>query len=221
MAPDPDQIAEWKHQHGEVYTAALKSRTYIFRALKFTELDLIKLHFNEDFSSADAEDLIVAYALLYPEGGLDAVPAGVVSTLSDQIQKVSGSRSPKDVQAIMDRKRGESLGFRNLMKAYILATMPMYREEELDDMNFSQLAAKVALSEQILAIQQQAAMGGSPTLEVTDPEEEARKEEERRRKANKKMEEALRRGGHFDQNKAPPMRPPISPDDPIAQQLRS
>lgn len=219
--PDPTQIAEWKQQFGEIYTATLKGQEYIFRALKFNELDLIKLHFNDDFSSADVEDLIVEYGLLFPDGGLDSVPAGFISTLADEIQRVSGNRSPQDVRSIMERKRLQSNEFRSLMKAYILATMPVYREEELDDMNFAQLAAKVALSEQILSIQQQAAMGASPQLEVIDPEEEARKEEEHKRREQKKMENALRRQGDHDPNKAPPIRPPIASDDPIAQQLFS
>lgn len=63
------------------------------------------------------------------------------------------------------------------MKAFVLAAMPVYRSEDLDDLTFSQLSEKVALAEKIIEIKQ-SMNGVEPTnmsLELIDPEEEEMK----------------------------------------------
>lgn len=60
------------------------------------------------------------------------------------------------------------------MKAFVLATISIYSPEDLENMTFSELAEKVALSEKIIEIKQNANGMESTDLKIQliDPEEE-------------------------------------------------
>lgn len=178
--PSAEKVHEWKAQHGNIYTVSDRGTTYVFRALTFAEYDEI-IQIERSFGTADAEDAIAGTALLYPEGikEFDRIPAGVVSALADEILEISGMNTPKAAKEMMEAQRERSGEVRNLMKAFVLATMPAYREEELDALTFAKLAKKVALSEQIMKVNQ-AAVGmedNDMKLDIVDPEEEAQRQE--------------------------------------------
>jgi hypothetical protein len=90
------------------------------------------------------------------------------------------------------------------MKAFVLAAIPTYKPDDLDEMTFSQLSEKVALSEKIIEIKQ--TMNGiEPTnmsLELIDPEEEEIKAKQKAARHN-----LSRKEGEAEY------------DDPIAQKL--
>jgi hypothetical protein len=123
---------------------------------------------------------VVALALLHPVPLPDRTAAGVVTALAEQIFEVSGFASPKRMKAVLEQKRERASGdVRILMKAFVLATMPGYTEEALDELTFDGLATKVALAELVLTVQQQA-MGmeqNTITLQIVDPEEEEAEQE--------------------------------------------
>lgn len=92
----------------------------------------------------------------------------------------------------MEQKRIHAGQVRSLMKAFVLATIHTETPESLDDLTFSQLAEKVALSEKIIEIKQ-AINGMDPTnvtLALIDPEEE----EQKRQEAIAKFEKARKEG---------------------------
>jgi hypothetical protein len=80
----------------------------------------------------------------------------------------------------MEEKREEANQVKNLMKAFVLATISTYSPEDLEEMTFSQLSEKVALAEKIIEIKQ--GMNGLESndlrLQLIDPEEEAQKAKE-------------------------------------------
>jgi homoaconitase/3-isopropylmalate dehydratase large subunit len=65
------------------------------------------------------------------------------------------------------------------MKAFVLATIHTDTPEFLDSLTYSQLAARVALAEKIIEVQQaiHAIEPTDVTLQIIDPEEEKQKQE--------------------------------------------
>jgi chorismate mutase len=181
---DPEKLYAIKKAHGAVFTATVKNVDIVFRELTFSEYDKISEYRNSDeFSSADAEDLIINSAVVYPENfSVDKLPPGIVTSLAQRIIDVSGFYSAKLAKRTLEEKREKAGEVRNLMKAFVLATIPVYKPEDLDEMTFSQLSERVAIAEKIIEIKQ-AINGIEPTnmsLELIDPEEE---EEKARQKA--------------------------------------
>lgn len=206
MTVQPQQITEWKLAHGEVYSVNIKGIDYIFRALRFSEYDHLSKRTKEDWSSTDTEEYIVTSALLsHSWENIESTQAGVISVLASEIESVSGYGSPKYAKSVLDAKRAQADEVRTLMKAYVITAMPAYKDDELDELNFSQLATKLALAEQIISIKQGMMSGGGPiTLEIVDPEEEALAEEQR-----KKLHQTNKSPGAAGYN------------DPIAQRLKN
>jgi len=180
---DPNVIFSLKKKYGNIYAVSIKNVDVVFRELTFSEFDSIQYYQSlEDFSSADIEDFVLAYSVVYPENfDINTIPPGAVSSLAQDILDLSGFVSPSLAKLIMDEKRLEINEVKNLMKAFVLATITSYSVKELDDMTFSELAEKVALSEKIIEIKQ--AINGIPSsnisLQLIDPEEENQKEKQK------------------------------------------
>lgn len=177
---DHELIFALKSKYGNIYSVAIKGRDVVFRELTFKEYNKILYLQNLDgFSSADMEDLILSYAVIYPENfDVMSIPPGIVSSLSQEILDISGFFTVSLAKNILEQKRYEATEVKNLMKAFVLATISTYTPEHLEDMTFSELAEKVALSEKIIEIKQN--MNGMEatnlSLQLIDPEEEVQKE---------------------------------------------
>jgi len=90
------------------------------------------------------------------------------------------------------------------MKAFVLATIHTDTPESLDNLTYSELAARVALAEKIIEIQQ-SIMGIEPTnvtLQIIDPQEEKQKQKQTAARHNASKSEGA-----------------ATYDDPIAQKL--
>ena len=102
------------------------------------------------------------------------IPPGNVSSLANDILDLSGFTSARVAKNILNQKRDEANEVKNLMKAFVLATISTYSPEDLEQMTFSQLAEKVAMAEKIIEIKQ--GINGLEStnlkLELIDPEEE-------------------------------------------------
>lgn len=203
---DSDIVFRLKEKYGNIYSVNIRGVEVVFRELTFQEYKKI-LYLRElnDFSSADIEDVIISYSIVYPEDfDWNNIPAGNISTLAEDVLDISGITSAKLAKSILEQKRLEANEVKNLMKAFVLATITSYTPEQLEAMTFSELAEKVALSEKIIEIQQ--AINNIPannmTLQLIDPEEELEKEKQTaaRHNLSKKAGEA-------------------SYEDPVAQKL--
>lgn len=176
--PSAEQIAQWKNEYGSIFVAG----NYYFRAITLHEFQSIGA--NTSLSSAEREEHFVAAALLYPlDQDVDHLPAGVFTQLAEDVLETSGFQNPQLAKMRLDSIRNRAKGsVYTLMKAMILATIPSYREEELDDLTFEQLLEKVVLAEQVIEVHQ-AIMSGDPvTLMLVDPEEEVQEQQEQRQK---------------------------------------
>jgi len=179
---DENKVFELKSRYGKIYSVTVKDSPLLFRELTFSEYGkIVYFQESENFSSADIEDFILQNAIVYPEGfDIYQIPAGTVSFLAEEILDLSGFYSAKLAKAIMEEKREEANQVKNLMKAFVLATISTYSPEDLEEMTFSQLSEKVALAEKIIEIKQ--GMNGLESndlrLQLIDPEEEAQKAKE-------------------------------------------
>jgi hypothetical protein len=188
----PEFLYELKSLYGSVFQTYLKKQLVIFRELTFAEFDKITEHQNSGESSAEIEDLIIKIGVVYPEDiNVDAYPAGLVSSLAEEILEESGFASPKKAKRILDEKRLEASEVRSLMKAFVLATITSYTPEDLDNLTYTKLAQKVALSEKIMEIKQ-AILGIESTnvnLQLVDPEEVMEKEQDKANRYNQSRKE--------------------------------
>ena len=149
--------------------------------------------------------MILASCVVHPKDfDYNSIPAGMVSSISDEILDFSGFQTPKKAKSILDAKREKAGSVRGLMKAFVLATIATDSPEFLETLSFSQLAERVALAEQIIRVKQ--AINGMEPTEVTlaliDPEEEVKKAEDFKERYNKSRKDGEARI-----------------DDPIAQKL--
>jgi len=138
---DPSFIFEIKNKYGSIFETSIKKEIILFRELTFSEFDEIsEFQKNGDSSNADIEDLIIKYAVIYPHDfDSDKYPAGLVSSLAEEVLEESGFSSAKKAKHIVEQKREEANEVRSLMKAFVLATMPTFRPSDLDNMTFSKL----------------------------------------------------------------------------------
>ena len=77
------------------------------------------------------------------------------------------------------------------MKAFVLATITSYTPEDLDNLTYTKLAQKVALSEKIMEIKQ-AILGiesTNVTLQLIDPEEVMEQQEDKAKRYNQSRKE--------------------------------
>lgn len=182
----PEVLLELKIKYGPLYAISVKGIDLCFRELRYHEFDVIqKMQESNDYSTADCEDYVLQATIVYPENfNIDKIPAGAVSSISEEILEISGFGSARHAKRVLNEKRAKASEVRGLMKAFVLATITAYSPEDLDNMSFSELAEKVALAEKIIEIQQ-SIYGIEPTqvqLNLIDPEEE--REKERARAAN-------------------------------------
>lgn len=99
--------------------------------------------------------------------------------MSERILEFSGFSSARKTKQILDEKRAQAGQVRGLMKAFVLATIHTDTPELLDSLTYSQLAARVALAEKIIEVQQaiHAIEPTNVTLQIIDPEEEKEKKQ--------------------------------------------
>lgn len=178
----PNLLYEIKKRYGSVFQTSIKKDQILFRELTFAEYDQIAQHqADKTFSSADAEELIITFAVVYPEDfNYNKYPPGLVAALAEEILEESGFSSAKKAKRILDQQRQKASEVRSLMKAFVLATIVTYRPEDLDNMTFSKLAESVAMAEKIIEIKQNI-NGIEPTnvtLQLIDPEEEIQKQKD-------------------------------------------
>jgi hypothetical protein len=202
---NPELLYELKLLYGSVFETSLKKDIVIFRELTFAEFDQITEHQNAGESSVEIEELIIKLGVIYPKDiNLDRYPAGMVSSLAEEILQESGFASPGKAKRILDEKRLEASEVRSLMKAFVLATITSYTPEDLDNLTYTKLAQKVALSEKIMEIKQ-AILGiesTNVTLQLVDPEEIMEKEQDKAKRYNQSRKEGEAKY-----------------DDPVAQKL--
>lgn len=182
MAVDEEVIRGWKRKYGQVFSVSARGVDYYFRPLTFREFDDVRL---DPESSAEAEESIVAYALLDPEKLDDRVPAGVITSIAMQVMEVSGFGNPAVMNRVLEAQRERTNGdVRCMMKAMIISAMPAHDDDRLDDLTFEALAKKTAMAELIMQVQQRAIGVESNDLKVhiIDPEEEEQRQQEEMQK---------------------------------------
>ncbi len=192
--PTGELIAQWKAEYGEIFSIG----GYIFRALRIGEYNEIARH--RDWTSTDAEDFVVKTGILYPEfTEVESQKAGLISSLAEEVLNLSGYGEVDFARKMMDEARSHAEEVVSLMKTFIIAGMPSYTDESLDNYTFAELADKVAMAEKIIEVRQ-----GQSTLQLIDPAEEAAKQKEELAK-----EMSARKNGQ------------ASSIDPIAQKLKN
>jgi len=179
---DSEKLYELKKNYGSLFVTQIKGQDIVFRELTFSEFDKICEYQNSsDYTNVDIEDLIIKNVVVFPEQfNCDKYPAGLISSLADEILEESGFSSIKKAKNVLEEKRLKASEVRSLMKAFVLATIATYSPDDLDNMTYTMLAENVALAEKIIEIKQ-SILGIESTnvsLQLIDPEEETKKQKD-------------------------------------------
>ena len=89
-APSPEQLANWKQMHGDVFVLYMFDKAYVYRYLKRAEW--IKMNLDESFQNMrqdQIEEYIFDRCVLWPTFSViekAKLPAGTVPSLSEQIR---------------------------------------------------------------------------------------------------------------------------------------
>lgn len=89
-APVPEQLAQWKQVHGDIFILYMFDKAFVYRYLKRAEW--IKMNLDESFQNMrqdQIEDYIFDRCVLWPTFGVAEkarLPAGTVPSLSEQIR---------------------------------------------------------------------------------------------------------------------------------------
>lgn len=153
MIPDSTRVS-LQLRYGEIFSTVIEGKEIIFRALTLSEYKQIALTVGEDLSGVDLEDMAVQFAVVHPQLDIDRMKAGHVAALAEEILKVSGFTDEQYLVHYLSAARQDSDEVSFMMKAFILATMPAYTEEDLNELTIKQLLDKVALAEKIIEVQQ-------------------------------------------------------------------
>lgn len=160
-----EQIIELKQKYDEVFEVKVGKQTYYFRALTIAEYN----EFTDlGISSGDLEDIIVERAILFPTNGLDYIQPGAITSLSNEILEESGFASIDKVKEELVLARDETGTIMEMMKCIILAAMPSYRYDQLEDYTLKQITKLVGIAESILEIQATVAAGEGITMSFVE-----------------------------------------------------
>lgn len=176
MIPE-DLERSLKQRYGASFGIEIQGQVFGFRPLTRAEYKHIDSSLSD---TVDFEDAVVQTAVVYPQGfNFGKMKAGHVTQLANSILQCSGFTDPNFLDGLLKEARKEAADASTLMKAFVIATMPSYTDEDLDQFTMHQLIHKVALAERIISVQQ-ATMGIGEEhaiffgLGLEEPEEEVR-----------------------------------------------
>lgn len=94
MGLDPEKVTEWKKMYGKVAKLTLGGETYVYRPIKRLEWkQLLDKVDKAEGGMQMLQEQTASRCVLHPPGfssNLSICPAGVPSTLSDAVLKISG-----------------------------------------------------------------------------------------------------------------------------------
>lgn len=170
---------------GNLEEVSFKTITYYCRPITINEYKYVVSSLAETASDTDLEDLVFRIGVVYPENiDIDRTLAGHITSVADVILRISGLTDLGYLVSTLEKYRSEVEESIYMMKAFIMATMPAYTEEDLDQYTVELLIKKVALAEKITMVQQ-ATLGLPPEAAFafafgsTEPEEEVFVEQKR------------------------------------------
>lgn len=173
MIPEPDssKLDEWREKYGSIFSIDDGNTTYIFRPLTFREYDMA-ISMDDRVGSVAAEDHIVFSCVLHPpldEASTKSMKTGIFGTLSSYILDLSGFGDVQSAIRIMEESRSKMEEIKYLMFNFIVAALN-YTHEDLMDLNFKEVAEKVAAAEKVIEMKQQINNPGvTISFDIYDP----------------------------------------------------
>jgi hypothetical protein len=149
------EIRQLKKKYKKVFTVTIGGEECIFRAITLGEFKEVTANNSGRWQVAEAEDAIVELSLVSPSSlNTDRLPAGVISSLAEQILEASQFDDDIDhLNSVLEDKRAEIESFHTAMMIFIIAAMPRYTIEDLEAKTFGELLSMLAMAEAIFRIQ--------------------------------------------------------------------
>lgn len=209
-----DLIKEFKKDYRDIYSVKLGKQEYIFRTLTFSEYRYIE---SLNATVTDIEEVVVEKALLHPSWDsidLNKMLSGTVTALSEEILEYSNFVTIESIEDCLESARIAARSGVEMMKAFVLATMPGYKYEELDQFTVKELAHLVAIAEVIIEIDATTSVGETLKLALSSGEESGPTPQKTHNFTLEDLEKANRNLDSSTIGTAPL-------NDPIAQKLRA
>lgn len=152
--PSAATLTGWRITYGVVLTATVRGEEYYFRLPTVKEHEAISA--KDDDPGSDTELELVETCLLHPDPEiLDRRPAGVVTSLSDEILRHGGFVDATTLadQLHQERNRQDD-DVKSLMYAFIISTQPTYTVEDLKSRTVPELLSLLVTAEKIIEVRQ-------------------------------------------------------------------
>lgn len=159
-------LQEAKARFGIIDSRIFDKVEYFYRPITLNEYKYIMNVLPPNATDAELEDLAVKIGVFFPANvDIDSMRAGHVSQLADEILRISGFTDLDYLVSTLAKYREQLEEATYMMKAFVIAAMPAYTEEDLDELPVELLIKKVAFAEKIITVQQ-AANGLPPEAAV-------------------------------------------------------
>ncbi len=145
-----------KFKHGRIFkaTTPLSHLTIYFKLIGKSQYDRYMgiVGNSEQKISVPAEDYLFNAAVIYPEKFFieQCLLAGEYHAIAEAIASNSGWHNLEDFSSVLKGKRILSTTLIEQMIAFISKAFPVYKIEELEALNYEELARMLALAENIL-----------------------------------------------------------------------
>lgn len=160
-------IAEAKKKYGKVFSTEDIGIEFIFRPMTKAEVKYFS-DLARSESTTDVEEMVVDRCVIWPETyDLDKHAAGFISTFCSEIRDFSGFEDQEGFVDLIDQSRASADKLTNLIKAFIIAAMPTFHPDEIDNLTLFKSIELLGLAEKILELKSSEA----PTLAMQDPDD--------------------------------------------------
>lgn len=149
----PQIIADAKRKYGKVFAIEDRGTTFYFRPMSNADIKHLQ-SLSKTGSALDLEERLIEICVIYPiEHDYDKHSAGFVTSLCEEIRESSGWDDQDNFLVLIEEARNTASKVTSLIKAMILAAIPTYKPEDIDNMSMFKLTETLALAERILEIQ--------------------------------------------------------------------
>jgi hypothetical protein len=145
-------IADTKRRYGKVFVTQDMGTTFYFRPMTNADIKLLQ-GMSTSQSRMDIEEALIDSCVIWPLNyDYDKHSAGFVTSLCEEIREYSGFDDQDFFLQMVDQARNDANRVTTLMKALIIAAIPAYKPEDIDNMSLFKQTETLALAERILEI---------------------------------------------------------------------
>jgi hypothetical protein len=146
------QLSSWQNKYTQIYPIKIADQQYVIRPLSIQPIEW-KNPFNEtvwQYYEFEGIDEVVQDCILWPENADLDSRAGTVSAIFSVLYQVSNFQSRQEWESVISTATNLSNTRQEALKGIIIAAMPSYTPDALNEKNLFELIYLAAMGSNIL-----------------------------------------------------------------------